>query len=153
MMFTVRIVAFLHLTVYLGIMWYGWQSYKLLRKKSWTYMGVGFTIFLVYRIRQFIRQMIVDYPIDTESTLIPFIASIFLLMAFKMLSAEHHGLLKTLAVPALLRSGAQPVEYWLENFRAIVREEVAAASGMTTVTVKGPSATLVPTDTKKEPGA
>lgn len=150
MMLTVRIVAFLHLAVYTGIMWYGWQSYKLLRKKSWTYMGVGFTIFLLYRVRQFIRQMIVDYPIDTESTLIPFIASIFLLIAFRMLAGEHYGLLKTLAVPAALRSGAQPVEYWLENFRIIVREEIAAASGMTTVTVKGPSATTTTVSAPEE---
>lgn len=123
MMLTIRIVAFLHLAVYAGIMWYGWQSYKLLRKKSWRYMGIGFTIFLIYRMRQFGKQLLVDYPIDTETTLIPFIGSVFLLVAFRMLSREHHGLMSLLAQPVSLRSGAQPVEYWLQNFRVIVSEE------------------------------
>lgn len=145
----VRIVAFLHLAVYLGIMWYGWQSYKLLRKRSWRFMGIGFSIFLVYRIREFIAQMLVDYPIDPVDTLVPFAASLFLLVAFWMLCQEHKDLLTKLSEsPSPLRSGAQPVEFWqaesrkvLESFRSIVREEIAAASGMT-VTVKGPSATL-----------
>lgn len=125
MMLTIRIVAFLHLAVYAGIMWYGWQSYKLLRKKSWRYMGIGFTIFLIYRLRQFIKQVVVDYPIDTESTFIPFVASVFLLVAFKMLHSEHRGLINLLAEPVSLRTGAQPVEYWLTNVRQIVREENA----------------------------
>lgn len=142
MMILVRTVAALHLAVYLGIMWYGWQSYKILRRPSWKIMGVGFTIFLIYRTRQFIRQMIVAYPIDTETTLIPFIASIFLLVAFRMLYTEHRYLLSLMSQPlSPLQAGAQSVEYWLTNFRQIVREEIAAASGTTTVTVKGPSAT------------
>lgn len=142
MMTLIRIVAALHLAVYLGIMWYGWQSYKLLRKRSWKFMGIGFTVFLVYRIRQFIRQVVVDYPIDTENTLLPFIASVFLLVAFRMLCEEHRHLITLMAQPpSVLRSGAQPVEYWMENLRKIVREEIAAASGTTTVTVKGPAAT------------
>lgn len=127
MMVLIRIVAALHLAVYIGIMWYGWQSYKLLRKQSWRYMGIGFGIFLIYRTRQFIRQIVVDYPIDPESTLIPFIASIFLLVAFRMLCKEHRSLIDLLAQPISLRSGAQPVEYWLTNFRTIVREEVTKA--------------------------
>ena len=105
-------------------------------------MGIGFTVFLIYRTRQFIRQMITDYPIDTETTLIPFIASVFLLVAFGMLYTEHKHLLSLMVQPpSPLRAGAQSVEYWLTNFRQIVREEIAAASGTTTVTVKGPSAT------------
>lgn len=149
MMLFIRIVAGLHLAVYLGIMWYGWQSYKLLRKKSWRFIGIGFTIFLIYRLRQFIRQIVVDYPLDAETTLIPFLASVFLLIGFWLLSKEHRELMRLASLANLnpLRSGAQPVEYWLSNFRQIVREEtrvvvreeIAAASGTTTVTVKGPS--------------
>lgn len=147
-MLLVRGVAFLHLLVYVGIMWYGWQSYKLLRKRSWKFMGIGFAIFLIYRIRQFIRQVIIDYPIDPESTLLPFIASVLLLVAFRMLCEEHKYLINMMTVPpVILRSGAQPVEFWedksrkmVEELRKIVREEIAAASGTTTVTVKGPSA-------------
>lgn len=157
MMTLVRIVAFLHLAVYLGIMWYGWQSYKLLRKKSWRFMGIGFTIFLLYRIRQFITQVIVDYPIDTGGTLVPFIASLFLLVAFWMLSHEQIDLIKKLAdSPSPLRSGARPVEYWLKEIRQIfreevvamremMREEISAASGKTTVTVTGPAGANVET--------
>lgn len=125
MMSLVRIVAFLHLAVYAGIMWYGWQSYKLLRKKSWRYMGIGFTIFLIYRIGEFVKQLAADYPIDIESTFVPFIASVFLLVAFKMLCSEHRGLINLLAEPVSLRTGAQPVEYWLKNVRLIVKEENA----------------------------
>lgn len=129
MMLLIRIVAGLHLAVYLGIMWYGWQSYKLLKKKSWRFMGIGFGIFLIYRIRQFIEQMIVAYPIDTESTLIPFIGSVFLLIAFRMLNTEHNSLMKLMAEPTAIRSGAQPVEYWLNHIRTIVREENERAKG------------------------
>ena len=146
-MLTVRIVAFLHLAVYAGIMWYGWQSYKLLRRRSWTYMGIGFAIFLLYRLRQFLLLAVIDHPVEAESIVVPFIASVFLLAAFWMLSDEHRHLLNIMAEPSPLRSGAQPVEFWqaesrkvLEDFRVVVREEIKAASGTTMVTVKGPSA-------------
>lgn len=154
MMLLVRIVAGLHLAVYLGIMWYGWQSYKLLRKRSWRFMGIGFTIFLVYRIDQFIEQLVASGPMDTEGTLIPFIASLFLLTAFWMLHNEHYDLISKLAdSPSPLRSGAQPVEFWIsesrkrmDEIRQIVKEEIAAASGTTTVTVKGPASTALDPD-------
>lgn len=154
MMLVVRIVAGLHLAAYLGIMWYGWKSYNLLRKQSWRYMGVGFFILLLYRTRQFIAQMLVDYRVDTGGTLFSFVGAVFLLVAFRMLWHEHHGLINKLSTaPGPIRSGAQPVEFWshfareqaaktLESIRLIVREEIAAASGTTTVTVKGPAAVL-----------
>lgn len=150
----IRIVAGLHLLVYAGIMWYGWQSYKMLRKRSWRFMGLGFMIFLAYRFRQFVGQLIVDHPIDIEGTLIPFLASLFLLAAFWMLSTEHHDLIRKLAdSPSPLRSGAQPIEFWIgesrkrmDEIRQIVKEEIAAASGTTTVTVKGPAATALDPD-------
>lgn len=149
MMLLIRIVAGLHLAVYLGIMWYGWQSYKLLRKKSWRFMGIGFGIFLVYRLDRFIEQLIASSPLDAEGTLVPFIGSLFLLVAFWMLCHEHFDLIRKLAdSPSPLRSGAQPVEFWkdesrkmVEELRVVMREEIAAASGVTTVTVTGPSAT------------
>lgn len=144
MMTLIRIVAGLHLAVYLGIIWYGWQNYKPLRKKSWTAIGIGFVIFLLYRVSQFTQQMMVEYPTDIETTLVPFVASLFLLAGFWIMDGETEDFLRKMAVPRPVQSGAQPVEYWLENFRAIVREEIAAASGTTTVTVKGPSATGQP---------
>lgn len=147
MMVLIRIVAGLHLAVYLGIMWYGWQSYKLLRKKSWKFMGIGFTILLLYRTRQFIEQLVGAHP-DAER-MVPFVAAVFLLIAFRMLCEEHRHLIGLMAEPpVILRSGAQPVEFWedksrrmVAEFRQIIREEIAAARGTTTVTVKGPSAT------------
>lgn len=169
MMLTVRIVAFVHLAVYLGIMWYGWQSYRLLRKRSWRFMGIGFTIFLLYRLRQFILLAAGDYRVDTEGILIPFIASVFLLAAFKMLSTEHRHLLNIMAEPSPLRSGAQPVEYWLagirtiaqeeaavaarnalEEMREIMREEITAASGTTTVRVTGLAGAATPAETAED---
>lgn len=155
MMILVRIVASLHLVVYLAIMWYGWQSYKLLRKPSWKVMGVGFGVLLVYRVRQLIKQLAVDYPLDTETTLIPFIGAVLLLVAFWMMSREHVELIHKLSDPPPLRSGAQTVEFWehfaedqskktLDSIRMVVREEIAAASGTTTVTVKGPAALTEP---------
>lgn len=46
-------------------------------------------------------------------------------------------------------SGQLPPQFWMDEsrkmvdeLRVVIREEIAAASGMTTVTVKGPSATL-----------
>lgn len=38
-------------------------------------------------------------------------------------------------------SGQMPPQFWMDAFRKIVKEEIAAASGTTTVTVKGPAAT------------
>jgi hypothetical protein len=134
MMVFIRIVAFLHLVAYVGIMYYGWQSYKLLRKRSWKYMGIGFSVLFVYRAMRFAELMITDVPVDTERVLLPFIGAVFLLTAFWMLRHEHWELLTKMAdPPSPVRSGAQPVEYWLENFRKIVREEIAAAS-----TIKAP---------------
>lgn len=150
MMRFIYTVATLHLIVYLGIMWYGWRSYRLLRKPSWKVMGVGFGVLLAYRVRQLIRQLVVDYPIDTEATVMPFIGAVLLLVAFWMMSREHVELIHKLSEPPQMRAGAQSVDYWvhiaqaqaaktLEDLRVIVREEIAAASGTTTVTVKGPS--------------
>lgn len=148
-MLLVRIVTGLHLAVYLGIMWYGWQSYKLLRKPSWKVMGVGFGVLLAYRVRQLIKQFTVSYPVDTETTIMPFIGAVLLLVAFWMMSREHVELIRKLAEPPLpMRSGAQPVKFWLDEIRAIVHEEIAAASGTTTVTVKGPSAVPVTEERK-----
>lgn len=141
MMTLIRIVAGLHLIVYLGIIWYGWQNYKPLRKKSWTAIGIGFVIFLLYRVSQFTQQVMVQQPTDIETTLVPFVASLFLLAGFWIMDGETEDFLKKMADPRPVQSGAQPVEYWLENFRTIVREEIAAASGKTIVTVTGPSAT------------
>jgi hypothetical protein len=148
MIILIHIVAALHLAVYLGIMYYGWQSYKLLRKRSWRFMGVGFTVLLVYRTWRFVEQLFTEHVNDAEGTLLPFIGALFLLIAFWMLCHEHRDLINKLTEsPSPLRSGAQPVEFWKEEsrkalieFRAIVREEIAAASGKTTVTVTGPSA-------------
>lgn len=120
----IHIVAALHLAVYLGIMYYGWQSYKLLRKKSWRYMGVGFGILLTYRTWRFVEQVFTNHVHDAEETLLPFTGAVFLLIAFRMLCSEHKHLISLMAEPVSLRSGAQPVEYWLQNFRQIVREEI-----------------------------
>ena len=151
MMLLIRVAAFLHLAAYLGIMWYGWKSYKLLQKKSWRYMAIGFAVLLLYRLRQAIAQLLVDYRIDTGGTLLSFIGAVFLLLAFRMLWFEHRELIEKLSSdPGPSRAGAQSVEYWMrvaeqqaiktiEDFRQVVREEIAAASGTTTVTVKGPS--------------
>lgn len=127
MMTLIRIVAGLHLIVYLGIIWYGWQNYKPLRKKSWTAIGIGFVIFLLYRVSQFIQEMMVQSPSDIETTLVPFFASLFLLAGFWIMDGETEDFLKKMADPGPTRSGAQPVEYWLENLRTIVREEVTEA--------------------------
>ena len=149
MMTLVRIVAGLHLAVYLGIIWYGWQNYKPLRKKSWTAIGVGFVIFLLYRVSQFTQQMMVEYPTDIETTLVPFVASLFLLAGFWIMDGETEDFLKKMADPRPAPSGSQPVEFWkeesrkmLEEIRRTVHEEIAAASGTTTVTVKGPAAII-----------
>ena len=139
----VHIVAGVHLAVYVGIMWYGWQSYKLLRKRSWKFMGIGFGVLLVYRTWRFAEELFAESVNDAERTLLPFVGAVFLLVAFRMLCEEHRHLINLMSEPpSVLRSGAQPVEYWMDNIRAIVREEIAAASGTTTVTVKGPSATI-----------
>lgn len=141
MMLLIRVVAGLHLAVYVAIIWYGWQNYKPLRKKSWTAIGTGFLIFLLYRVSQFTQEMMVEHPTDIETTLVPFVASLFLLAGFWIMNGETEDFLKRMADPRPAQSGAQSVEYWLEKVRTIVREELAAASGVTTVTVKGPSAT------------
>lgn len=158
-MLLIRIAAGLHLAAYLGIMWYGWKSYKLLRKKSWRYMGIGFAILLLYRTRQFIAQLLVDYRLDTGGTLFSFVGAVLLLIAFRKLWLEHQELFEKMAAnPGPMRSGAQTVEFWehfaqeqtaktLDGVRTVVREEIAAASGTTTVTVKGPSSIVTEPET------
>ena len=133
-MLLVRIIAGLHLFVYLGIIWYGWQNYKPLRRKSWTCIGTGFVVFLLYRVSQFIQQMMADYPVDIETTIVPFIASLFLLIGLWIMDGETEDFVKKIVSPSPIRSGAQPVEFWqeesrkvLQEFRQVVREEIAAA--------------------------
>lgn len=88
-------------------------------------MGVGFAILLTYRSWRFVEQLLfTNHLNDTEGTLLPFTGAVFLLIAFRMLCSEHKHLISLMATPpAALRSGAQPVEYWLQNFRLIVHEE------------------------------
>lgn len=50
--------------------------------------------------------------------------------------------------PSELPASAEPVVNQIDEFRKVVREEIAAASGTTTVTVKGPSA---PASERSEP--
>lgn len=142
-MLLVRTVAGLHLLVYLGIIWYGWQNWKPLRRKSWTWIGIGFVIFLLYRVSQFWQQLVAEQPINTETTLVPFVASLFLLVGFWIMDGETEDFLAKVVNPGPVRSGAQTVEFWkeesrktLEQIRLIVREEIA--STRTTLTVTGP---------------
>lgn len=140
----VRTIAFLHLAIYLGIMWYGWQHYKLLRKRSWLFMGIGFALLLAYRVIRFVEMLVTHAPSDTERVLLPFIGAILLLVAFRLLYGEHKHLISLMAEPfSPLKAGAQSVEYWmqesrknLDEIRKIVREEIAATR--TTLTVTGP---------------
>lgn len=127
MVLLVRIIAALHLFVYLGIIWYGWQNYKPLRKKSWTSIGTGFMIFLLYRISQFIQQMMAVDVLDIETTIVPFIASLFMLVGFWIMDGETEDFLKKLGTITPTPSGAQPIEFWENTFRVIVREEIERA--------------------------
>lgn len=131
MMSLVRIVAFLHTAVYLGIILYGWQSYKRLRTRSWFYMGMGFFILLAYRLERFIGLLPAEYgemnEMNIVGTIIPFTGGLLLLLAFWKLSKEHEQLIEALAQPNPPRSGSQSVEYWLGNIRTIVREEIQTA--------------------------
>lgn len=52
--------------------------------------------------------------------------------------------------PSELPLPVEPIVSQMDQFRKIVREEIAAASGTTTVTVKGPSATTEPSAIVKD---
>lgn len=129
----IRIIAFIHMLLYMGIMWWGWQSYKLLQKRSWLYMGVGFGVLLIFRTEQFYALM--THSADDVhtgarlmwETFTPFIGAGFLILSFWRLSYEHQKLIDRLRShrPTELSAGDQPVEFWEGVFRKIVSEEVA----------------------------
>ena len=130
MMLTVRIIAGLHMAVYLGIIWYGWRSYRMLRKESWLYVGGGFILLLAYRVDRFITLLGAPSPLDdatSYSTVFSFIGGLLLLIGFVKIYGENRTLTEAMKhAPVGLRAGAQSTNYWLDAFRNIVKEEVAA---------------------------
>lgn len=125
-MWFLRIIGFLHLAIYVGIMWWGWKSYRILRKQSWLYMGIGFTFLLLNRTAIFYQLMTDGDGTSARSTITPFIGAVFLLIAFWKLSQEHHELIERMGSrPQRQSAGAQPVEFWQDVFRKIVSEEIA----------------------------
>jgi hypothetical protein len=130
MMLTVRIIAFLHMIVYLGIIWYGWQSFRYLKNRSWLYLGLGFMLLLTYRADRFVVLIGADYDAldgtSAYSIIIAFMGALLLLLGFIRIARENKVLITALAnAPIGLRAGAQTTDYWLEHFRQIVKEEVA----------------------------
>lgn len=125
----VRITALLHLLVYIGIMWYGWKSYKLLRKRSWFIMGVGFLVLLAYRAERFYELMLLTSiqevnVMNVSDTLTPFVGAVFLLAAFKMQNGEYKALFQRLLQRPVPRSGELPPDFWRREFREAVRDTV-----------------------------
>lgn len=123
---TVQIIAFLHLLVYVGVMWYCWRNYKLTPKRSWMVMAIGFLLLLMGRVNTFYFLMQGDtLQPDAKSVGTPFIGGILILIAFWMLGNEHRELFTKMGQRPLERNaGTQPVEFWLEHVRVIVREEL-----------------------------
>lgn len=129
MMWFLRAVAFLHMLIYMGIMWWGWKSYRILRKRSWLYMGIGFTFLLLNRTGLFYLLMTNGDGASARGTITPFIGAIFLLIAFWKLSEEHHDLIERMGSrPPRSSAGAQPVEFWEGTIRKVVREELDKTS-------------------------
>lgn len=125
MMWFLRIIGFLHLAIYVGIMWWGWKSYRILRKKSWLYMGIGFCFLLLNRTGLFFQLMTDGGEVTTRGTITPFIGAVFLLVAFWTLSEEHHELIERMGSrPPRQSAGAQPVEFWENTVRRVIREEL-----------------------------
>ena len=129
-MLTVRVIAALHLVAYVGIIWYGWLSYRMLRKESWLYVGLGFILLLIYRVDRFLVLLLTDNPVsemNVYGTLLAFAGALLLLSGFVKICRENREMLvKLAAAPTGLRAGAQTTDYWLDAFRKIVKEEVAA---------------------------
>jgi hypothetical protein len=98
-MTVIRIVAFLHMAVYLGIMWYGWQSYRLLRNRSWLWAGIGFMLLLAYRADRFVILLVSDVIRDTDfyGTLISFVGGVLILIGVLRISRENKVLVTALA--------------------------------------------------------
>lgn len=121
-----RIIAFLHLVAYVGIMWYGWKSYKLLRKRSWFIMGVGFLVLLVYRTERFYTLLTETniQELSLSDTLTPFMGAVFLMVAFGMLNGEHKTLFQKLLQRPVPRSGELPPDYWQREFRQSIRDTI-----------------------------
>jgi hypothetical protein len=122
----IPIAQILHLLVYVGIMWYGWQSYQTLRKQSWTYLGFGFGLLAAYRIWKFGEFLAPTWlPIEpTVDTLLPLIGAIAQMMAFRFMRNEDVALIKRLRQLRLsTTSGDRSIEEWEASIRDIVRKE------------------------------
>lgn len=126
-MWLIKTVAFLHTLVYLGIMWRGWMSYRILRNRSWLLMGMGFFVLLVYRAERLIQIWALPEISDLNEmnitgTLLPFLGALLLLVAFWKLSLEMQRI--GLRLEGESPSGARPVAEWEERIRRIVSEEI-----------------------------
>lgn len=126
----VRIIGLLHLLVYIGIMWYGWKSYKLLRKRSWFMMGIGFVILLAYRSERFYELMVVTDSLqelnimNLSGTLTPFVGAVFLLIAFALQNDEYKKLFQKLLIRPVPRSGELPPDFWRSEFDKSIRRNI-----------------------------
>lgn len=125
----VRIIALLHLLVYIGIMWYGWKSYKILRKRSWFIMGMGFLILLAYRTERSYEMLMVTGVqelniMNLSDTLTPFVGAVFLLVAFGMQNDEHRTLFQRLLHRPIPRSGELPPDFWRKEFDEAIRRNI-----------------------------
>lgn len=119
-------VAFLHMIVYGGIMWWGWKSYRMWRKRSGLYILIGFAFLLLNRVGLFYLMMANGGAGDAKGTISAFIGGVVLLVAFWKTSEENDDLIQKLGSrPARASAGAQPVEFWENLFRKIVSEEIA----------------------------
>lgn len=98
MAMAIPIAQVLHLLIYVGIMWYGWQSYKTLRKQSWTYLGMGFAVLTLYRLWKLLEHLAPElFPINKAvDTIWPLIGAALSLVAFYFMRKEDLNLIKRL---------------------------------------------------------
>lgn len=119
-------VAFIHLLLYSGIVWHSWRSYRLFRKESWFHVGLGFFVLLAGRADRFIALLENTEPEDPRATIIPVVGAVFLLIGFWKMAYEQTSFIERvkLITHAQSDAGSQPIEFWFEHFRRIVREEL-----------------------------
>lgn len=129
MMITAATIAFIHVVMYAVIIWLGWRSYRVLRKRSGLYIGIGFLFFFGYRLWRLISLLALGYMPEDQGgfdTAALFVGTGFLVGGFWMLQEENEALLQKLKIQPVPSAGDLSPEYWPPVFEKAAERAVRA---------------------------
>lgn len=124
MKYFILTAASIHVILYSGIVWHSWRSYRLFRRESWFHVGLGFFILLAGRADRFVALLENAEPEDPRATIIPVVGAVFLLIGFWKMAYEQTSFIERVKVVMQPDSGSQSTEFWVDNMRRVMREEL-----------------------------